>query len=323
MLDSDINRFIVGWYGLSKDTIDHQKTVAVEPPQTTPTVVDYHESFSPTETFMQDQLPILAHKGIYPFPPPFPVHEERLHMFVANTLEDIAKDPTIPTGHLSATHSNPATFIGEAHEATVFMTVVVTVTSLITDTALKTSTTAVFVSTCTTCVTTATTPTTHASVTTTTNSQNPTTASVMTGLMYCSFTGRKNIYTPCPLVHTDSPGMLTGVPTAISSGAPRMKNSLTAARFAIVSLWNAIPGLGRVMHAEDHGNRGCDCSRMKRKLEAAVDLIRMQQRLLESQRDVIREHRRGLHVVLETLANLTATRVGERTARDAPLDLNI
>ncbi|KAI0809749.1 hypothetical protein GGR55DRAFT_679581 [Xylaria sp. FL0064] len=286
---------IAGWYGLSKDTISHHKTATLEPAQTTPTAIDYHESFLPVKTSLQGELPtIIAHK-------------------------DITKDPAIPT---DATNSNPATSLDEANDVTAVKTVIVTVTSVITDTALKTLTTTVIISTCTTCMAT-TTPTTDASADITLDSQNSTTGSVMTGVMYCSFTGRRNIYTLCPLVHTDLPGMLTDTPAAVSSGTPRMKNSFTAIRLAIVSLWNAIPSLGRVMHAESHARCGCDCGGMKRKLEAAVDIIRMQQRLLESQRVMMGEHRRGMNVILETLANLTAARAGERTPRDAPLDLNI
>ncbi|KAI1352763.1 hypothetical protein F5Y01DRAFT_324043 [Xylaria sp. FL0043] len=289
---------IAGWYGLSKDTISHHKTATLEPTQTTPTAVDDHESFLPVKTPLQDQLPtIIAHR-------------------------DITKDPAIPTDRLHAANANPTTSLDEADNVTVVKTVIATVTSVITDTALKTLTTTVIISTCTTCITT-TTPTTDVSADMTIGSQNSTTGSVMTGIMYCSFTGRRNIYTLCPLVHTDSPGMLTDTPAAVSSATPRMKNSFTAIRLAIVSLWNAIPSLGRVMHAGDHGRCGCDCSGIKRKLEAAVDLIRMQQRLLESQRAMISEHRRGIHMILETLANLTAARAGDRTPRDAPLDLNI
>ncbi len=102
-----------------------------------------------------------------------------------------------------------------------------------------------------------------------------------------------------------------------------MKNSFSAVRLAVVSLWNSIPALGSVMQARDHGRCACDCAGTKKKLDAATELIRMQQKLLDSQRTMIHEHRKGLFTVLETLANMTAARVGGKTPRDTPLDLNI
>ncbi|KAI1294416.1 hypothetical protein F5Y03DRAFT_399611 [Xylaria venustula] len=290
---------IIGWYGLTKETIAHQ-SVTVKPTQTTATGIDYNGYFQPAQTPTRDQLFTLSHR-------------------------DVTKDPTIPARHLLAKNSDPTTSSEETEDVTVLKTVIVTVTSVITDTAMKTLTTTVFLSTCTTCVTTSSAPTTSGK-TETTASQDATAGSVMTGIMYCSFTGRRNIYTLCPLVHTDSPGMLTDTPVAVSSATPRMKNSFSAVRIALLSLWNSLPSLGRVMQGKESGRCSCDCDcgGMKKKLDAAVELVRAQQRLLESQQAVISEHRKGLYVVLETLANMTAARAGEKKkTRDVPLDLNI
>ncbi|KAI0541404.1 hypothetical protein GGR58DRAFT_519509 [Xylaria digitata] len=282
---------IVGWYGLSEDTTSHQIITASH--NTTASIgPDKHESFSPTQTTSNDQPGILAHR-------------------------DAPQVPPVTATHLSgAASTNP---LEEIEDVTVVHTIIVTVTSVITNTALKTMTTTVFLSTCTTC---ATTPTISSSADTI-DSQTPKAGDVMTGVMYCSFTGRRNIYTLCPLVHTDSPAMLTGTPEMVSSAAPRMKNSLSVVRLAIISLWNSMPSLGRVMQLQEPGGYVCNCTGMKEKLDSAADLIRMQQRLLDSQRSMINEHRKSLFLALETLANITAARISEKTPRGNPLDLKI
>ncbi|KAI0911363.1 hypothetical protein F4823DRAFT_586225 [Ustulina deusta] len=222
-------------------------------------------------------------------------------------LRDVTKESIVPATHPFTTKSSPMTSLDELENITGVTTVIVTVTSVIPDMAPKTLTTTVFLSMC----------------IDTIDSRCSTTEDIMTGIMYCSFTGRRNIYTLCPLVHTSSPAMLTDAPVAVSSGTPRMKNSFSAVRLAVVSLWNSIPALGSVMQARDHGRCACDCAGTKKKLDAATELIRMQQRLLDSQQTMIHEHRKGLFTVLETLANMTAARVGGKTPRDTPLDLNI
>ncbi|KAI0970878.1 hypothetical protein F4678DRAFT_434977 [Xylaria arbuscula] len=284
---------IIGWYGLSKEIIAHQ-SVTVTPTQMSATVIDYNESFQPGQTPTLDQL-----------------------------LTIYREDPTTLAHHLLAKNPDPTATSDETSDVTVVKTVIVTVTSVITDTAMKTLTTTVFLSTCTTCITTSSTPTASGNAETIA-SQDAAVSSVMTSIMYCSFTGRRNIYTLCPLVHTNSPAMLTDTPVAVSSGTPRMKNSFTAVRIALVSLWNSLPSLGRLMQRQESGRCGCDCTGMKKKLDAAVDLVRVQQRLLESQQAVINEHRKGLYVVLETLVNATAARAGDKKKTgDVPLDLNI
>ncbi|KAI0508279.1 hypothetical protein F5B22DRAFT_424815 [Xylaria bambusicola] len=285
---------IVGWYGLSKDTLAHlHQTVTTDLPQTTPTVVDYHDSYWPTQTPTQGPW-YLFHEGV-----------------------TIA--PTVPPAHHVAAELDPKTSFDETNKVTVVRTIIITVTSIITDTSLKTLTTTVILSTCTTCITT---PTVDAS-TDTKDSQKHTTG-IMTGIMYCSFTGRRNIYTLCPLVHTDSPGMLTGAPLVVSSATPMVTNPFSAVRLAAVSLWNSIPSLSRVMQTKDQQRYDCECAGMRKKLDAAVKLIRIQQKLLDSQRILINDHRKGLSMVLETVANMTAVKVGKKTSRDTPpLNLNI
>ncbi|KAI1427485.1 hypothetical protein F5Y12DRAFT_712021 [Xylaria sp. FL1777] len=289
-----LGSIIVGWYGLSKDTLAHQ-TVTLKPPTATPTAIEFHGPFWPTQTPVQGQSYSLAHR-------------------------DNTTISSIPATHAFAITSQPTAPIEEREDITVARTIIVTVTSVITDMEVKTLTTTVFGSTCTTCITT---PTTGSSADTIDSESSTTTASIMTGIMYCSFTGRRNIYTLCPLVHTNSPAMLTGAPAMVSSATPRMKNSFSAVRLGVLSLWNSIPSLGRVMQANEREKCDCDCVGLKKKLDAAVDLIRLQQQLLDSQRTMINEHRRGFFVVLETLANMTVERVGEGRSRNTPLDLNI
>ncbi|KAI0455067.1 hypothetical protein F5B21DRAFT_503620 [Xylaria acuta] len=281
-LDRMKDKLRVGWYGLSKDTISHSE-VTTRPTATATPVPDPHAFIWPTRTASQGQLHIRGHG-------------------------DTMQAPT-----MTATSSE------EVEKITVVHTIIVTITSIITDTALKTLTTTVFLSTCTTCVTT---PTAGAG-TNITDSPTSTTESFMTGIMYCSFTGRRNIYTLCPLVHADSPAMLTGAPALVSSSTPRVKNPFSAALVAVVSLWNSVPSFGSVLQSKDCGGCDCDCAGMKKKLDSAVDLVRIQQQLLDGQRTMINEHRKSLFLALETLANLTAARAGEKVPGERQLNLKI
>ncbi|KAK5632602.1 hypothetical protein RRF57_008316 [Xylaria bambusicola] len=292
ILGSVIGRYlflpVVGWYGLSKDTLTHQ-TITTDLPQTTPTAVDYHDSFWPTQTSTQ---------GLW-----YLNHE----------------DPTVPPAHLVAAELDPKTSFDDTGKVTVVRTIVITVTSIVTDTSLKTLTTTVILSTCTTCIKA---PTADGSADAK-GSQKPTNG-VMTGIMYCSFTGRRNIYTLCPLIHTDSSAMLTGVPVAVSSARPRINNPLSAVGLAAVSLWNSIPSLARVMQTKDQERCKCECAGMRKKLDAAVQLVRMQQQLLNSQRLLVNNQRNDLSMILEMVANMTTTKIGDKMSTDTPpLDLDI
>ncbi|KAI0415114.1 hypothetical protein F5X98DRAFT_377063 [Xylaria grammica] len=276
---------VVGWYGLSEDTISHQ-TVTTKPTTTALAGPDHDKSFRPTQTASYGQSYIQAREGPLQAPP-------------------------VTTIHPSTTENTPAASLGELKDI-----IVQTLTLNVTPGA--TAATAIL-SLCTTCTTTSTT----SADTSTIDSQMSTSGSTMTGIMYCSFTGRRNIYTLCPYVHVNSPAMLTDTPGMVTSGAPRTKNSLSAVRLAILSLWNSMPSLGSVMQPRDPGAYDCNCTGMKKKLDSAIGLIRMQQQLLEGQRSMINEHRKSLHLALETLANITAARVGEKIPGGTPLDLKI
>ncbi|GAW14865.1 hypothetical protein ANO14919_042700 [Xylariales sp. No.14919] len=276
---------VVGWYGLSEDTISHQ-TVTTKPTTTALAGPDHDKSFRPTQTASYGQSYIQAREGPLQAPP-------------------------VTTIHPSTTENTPAASLGELKDI-----IVQTLTLNVTPGA--TAATAIL-SLCTTCTTTSTT----SADTSTIDSQMSTSGSTMTGIMYCSFTGRRNIYTLCPYVHVNSPAMLTDTPGMVTSGAPRTKNSLSAVRLAILSLWNSMPSLGSVMQPRDPGAYDCNCTGMKKKLDSAIGLIRTQQQLLEGQRSMINEHRKSLHLALETLANITAARVGEKIPGGTPLDLKI
>ncbi|KAI3319074.1 hypothetical protein HD806DRAFT_525696 [Xylariaceae sp. AK1471] len=287
---------IVGWYGLSKDTLAY-KTETTEPATQQPAPPDHRETRWPTQTSPPGQLNIRIHDSTHALPLPTTDPETAL----TTTSEDLAK-------------------------ITVIQTIILTVTSVYTDMSLKTVTTTVFLSTCTgtACLTTPT--------STNTNTPAPTTTTydIMTGLMYCSFTGRPHIYTLCPLVHTNGPGMLSTQPAMASSAtSSSAKNPFSAVRLTVVSLWNSFPGLGRVLPKEkdrsDVRERECNCVRIKKKLDSAVDLVRLQKQLLDSQRAMIAEHRRTLTLALEMVANVTAAaaRAGSYTPRGRPLDLKI
>ncbi|TRX94730.1 hypothetical protein FHL15_004502 [Xylaria flabelliformis] len=269
----------VGWYGLSKDTIAHS-AITTRPTATATPVADSHAFVWPTPTASQDELYIRG------------------------------RETNPPEGIMPTT-----TTFEDPEEITVVHTVIVTITSIITDTTLETLTTTALISKCTTCV--------PVGASTNTIDLSTPTEDVMTGIMYCSFTGRRNIYTLCPLVHADSPGMLTSAPAVVSSATPRIKNPFSVVRVAVVSLWNSVLSMGSALQSNDCGGCHCECAGIKKKLDSAVNLVRIQQELLDSQRDMIDEHRKSLFLALETLANLTATKAGEKGPRERQLNLKI
>ncbi|KAI0555883.1 hypothetical protein F4679DRAFT_578004 [Xylaria curta] len=280
-LDRLKDKIRVGWYGLSKDTIAHS-AITTRPTATATPVAESHAFIWPTPTASKDEV------------------------YIRDRRDTMSSPSTITT---------PSE---EPEKITVVHTIIVTVTSIITDMALKTLTTTVFISTCTTCV-----PTPSVDTSTNTFDLSTPTGDVMTGIMYCSFTGRRNIYTLCPLVHADSPGMLTGAPAVVSSATPRIKNPFSVIRVAFISLWNSVLGLGSALQSNSCGGCHCDCAGIKKKLDSAANLVRIQQELLNSQRDIINEHRKNLFLALETLANLTAAKAGEKGSRERQLNLKI
>ncbi|KAI1148615.1 hypothetical protein F4825DRAFT_433424 [Nemania diffusa] len=300
---------IVGWYGMAEETISHE-TITPEATLITPLPAGYHEPLWPMETPFQGNLYTRAHEGILPIPTKH--HLPARVPAVTNGREDPTQAILI---HTTASE--------DPGQLTVVQTIILTITSIVTDTQLKTVTTTVFVSTCITC---AAKPTTVAN-TDATSEMTPTTTTttedVMTGLMYCSFTGRRNIYTLCPRVHTSAPGMLASAPAVVSSATARAKNPLTALRLAFASLWGSIPSFARVVPEEDQGGCECECAAVRNKLDAAVDLVRVQQQLLDSQRAVIGAQRKGLLLALDMLANMTAARGAADAARGRAMDLKI
>ncbi|KAI1196430.1 hypothetical protein F5X97DRAFT_207940 [Nemania serpens] len=282
---------IIGWFGMAKDTVSHERAATV-PTMTTAATPCYYEALCPKMTSpFYDQLDVRAHEA-----------------------------PTAPTAATPTTTTLPD---DELDKVTVVHTVILTVTKVITDTALKTLTTTVLVSTCTTHITK---PTVGIS-TDATDTATSTSNRVMTGRMFCSFTGRRNIYTLCPLVHTDSPGMLPSTPAVVSAATHGMKNPFGTVRLKITSLWNSIPGL-KATRGEDRGGGSdrdcdCDCAEMHRKLETAMDIARVQQRIIDHQRAVINEHKEKLATALQALLNVTATAARVRAGEGRELALNI
>ncbi|KAI0018234.1 hypothetical protein F4780DRAFT_751893 [Xylariomycetidae sp. FL0641] len=132
----------------------------------------------------------------------------------------------------------------------------------------------------------------------------PTDGDAMTGTMYCPFSGRPNIYTLCPLVHTNQPGMLnaTGGPHMASAATPRLKNPFTSARLALVSLWNSAPSIAWSIPRGKLQDGACDHGALRAKLDRALDVVRLQQEMLDSQHAIIAEHREALAAAMGMLA---------------------
>ncbi|KAI1125746.1 hypothetical protein F5Y10DRAFT_267838 [Nemania abortiva] len=322
---------IIGWIGMSKETVSHEHasstSITMTPvPATVPTV--YHETVTieiTTTTSVLATVPTANHETVtielptmtsvpaaaptgYHHQSPRPTHTPSHHRLHSRDHGDPMQTTTTST-----------TSVEDHGKITSVRTIILTVTSVATDTELemKTVTTTVFMPAC----------TDSAASTDTADSPASTADGSMTVPTYCPFTGRPNIYTLCGYVYADSPDMSTSVPDVVSSSAtPRMKNPFSMIRLAVASLWNSMPGLGALAQAqEDSSRRDCDCAAMQTKLDATVDLVRLQQQLLDSQRAMINQHRKNLLLALEALANVTAAAraVGNVPKRGRPLDLKI
>ncbi|KAI1117602.1 hypothetical protein F5Y14DRAFT_465515 [Nemania sp. NC0429] len=313
---------IFGWYGMAKDTASHEKTTTA-PTKTGAVFPGYYQSLCPAVTESPyGQYCVLS-------------REVPKHTTSTTTT-------TTTTTTRSDEHDEVTTV------RTVTVTVTITITNVMTHTALKTVTTTELVASA--CTTTHTTKPPIGRSTETTEPSASTTDSVTTSHMYCSFTGRDNIYTPCaPLAHTeDSPSTGTGTGTGMPASAPPvklsssssaaaahgMKNPLGTVRLKMASLWNSIPGLGRGEDGNGGGGGGssssgggsepdcdCDCIYMRRELLKATYLTRAQKRLIESQNSMLDWHKEKLEVALQALANMTAARL--RAAGGRELGLNI
>ncbi|KAI8625436.1 hypothetical protein F5Y19DRAFT_489585 [Xylariaceae sp. FL1651] len=277
---------IVGWYGLSKDTISHEVEVdsPSSVPMTQPTPADAVDNDS---SLWSTQ----AKKAFSRSTVLMQMREDPKHSSTTVT------DPPTPNPSLTSS-------VDEVPEITIVHTIVMTITSVVTDTALKTLTTTVFISICTTCLTT---PEMSPS-TTTQASSTATNNNIMTGTMYCPCPSRPNIYTLCPLVHSNQPGMFdaTAVPGMASSAMLGTKNPFTTVRLAFASLWNSVPSLGGLLRADDKDK--CDCAGMKTKLDQVMDLVGVQQQLIDSQHKMISGHRKSLAFALQVLRNVTASK---------------
>ncbi|KAI1506246.1 hypothetical protein F5X99DRAFT_128225 [Biscogniauxia marginata] len=121
---------------------------------------------------------------------------------------------------------------------------------------------------------------------------------VMTGLMYCSWPGRPNIYTLCPATHTQEPGMLdpTDVP-AVASAASRPANPIVralswleaTAKFPryIVSPPSFFAKTEAAATAVSREKAGYEDT--QRKLARAAELVRALQHVLAEQQRVLAE----------------------------------
>ncbi|KAI1186425.1 hypothetical protein F5B17DRAFT_431593 [Nemania serpens] len=336
---------ILGWYGMAKDTVSHEGTAAA-PTKTAMEFPPYYEPFCPASTLSSDGQPcILPHTAPTNATPATtttpPDDIDTVTVTVMRTVTD-----TITHVKTVTTVAPIVVTVSRVHTTTAVYPFFVTSTRVHTVTAVKTSTTTAFVFTCATDFPEPT-ITISAEVTdTSTSTSKPTSTSsnsVMTGLMYCTFTGRPNVYTLCPHVHTDSPGRLPSAPVVDSAGTHGAKNPFGAARIKITSLWNSIPGLGKCMRGkgeeeEDRSGGGdggsererdcdcdCDCAEMKRNLEETLDLVVIQQRVIDRQRALINEHKEKLIVALQALLNVTsaAARIRRGAVGGQELNLNI
>ncbi|KAI1084030.1 hypothetical protein F5B20DRAFT_576970 [Whalleya microplaca] len=156
--------------------------------------------------------------------------------------------------------------------------------------------------------------------------------------MYCPFTGRPNIWTLCapepepttalaqalnaPSATVSLSDIHTNMTAASSVAAPGITNPLSALRLALASLWGSASSLGRTAREVRNGDgdeygkcncdRVCDCEygKVRDKLQAALDLARMQAQLLDSQDALIREHRRQFAAAMEVLDAVVRNETG-------------
>ncbi|KAI1820922.1 hypothetical protein F4861DRAFT_545088 [Xylaria intraflava] len=224
-----IGSVAAGWYGMAKDTIQLQGT---HPAARFSAVYNHSEPVWAAQTVSYNQQQIQNDTDSTQLP----------HMVITQMTSDKAN----------------STASSQVDNITVVKTTVLTVTSVVTDTEMETLTTTVFPSTST------------IATTAYGNDNSPVTSaetdSVMTGIMYCSFTGHRNVYTLCPLVHTRSPAMLTGAPPMVSSGALGLRNPFTALRIIFKRLWNLTPAPEEAM-----SQAKCDCQALASSLEIAVE----------------------------------------------------
>ncbi|KAI1179852.1 hypothetical protein F4777DRAFT_532204 [Nemania sp. FL0916] len=319
---------IIGWYGLSQETITHDEISTAAPTMATPAPPDYRVS-------PWIQTPALDVTSDF-------------------SPQVLARDDLVTS---TTTMNLGITTVAQTIVVTIVTTETLT-TEILTTEILTTepSTT----ESPTTCTTTLTTPTSRTALGMPTD-QN---GSVMTGIMYCSFTGRRNIFTLCPHIHTEGPGMLPTAPVpvavslSLSSGASPSRNAnnpFVTIREAMTSFWTAMdraygqamleikaritatlgskralwghvhskpkaePGLqpqSKIQEDEkerkEHGKGGggcscdCDCQLMREQILEAYALLEQSSDMLGHQYEIMDKHRKGLVHFDAVLANVTA-----------------
>ncbi|KAI1343826.1 hypothetical protein F5Y15DRAFT_179678 [Xylariaceae sp. FL0016] len=323
---------VVGWWGLSADTIRHHSvtnatnatggtapvsaTQGPAPPNDDEDDGTFVAMVDPSDFRAMENSHSVIRSGLKPMP----AGDHKMDM----------QRPIEPKESLSSQTDEPSTQPDTdtgptgTPEVTIFRTVTITTSVTGRTTELRTTTILEPVNPGPPVVATTLVHTTHpTSISSATASAGST--EVMTGLMYCSFTGRSHIYTLCPWVHMAQPKMLesSDIPIVGSAASSRMHNPLTSVRLAMVSLWKAVPSYGRAVM--QYGDTMCECSETKSKLDHALELVRMQQQLLKSQQELINEHRKSYTIALDTLESTTGSRPNGSCIKsgydDGPLDV--
>ncbi|KAH9893707.1 hypothetical protein F4778DRAFT_784203 [Xylariomycetidae sp. FL2044] len=171
--------------------------------------------------------------------------------------------------------------------------------------------------------------------------------SVMTGDMFCPFVDRPKIYTPCPWVHTETPGMVntTDTPALASAAVPKLVNPVSNARSTLAYLYEKVTttmttmtkktklarmkkvsfgrddhdtATGRPYYYYDDDDDDDDTAAIRNRVYELSDLVQAQQKLLHERRVLLEEQRQLLADAMEVLARVReTTRVQRRALDDA------
>ncbi|KAI1417971.1 hypothetical protein F5Y13DRAFT_184483 [Hypoxylon sp. FL1857] len=323
-----VGTVITGWAGLVAETVRHQKptmnpgasfspaTRQPAPPNLAARDFDVTWSHPQTSTAMEigavtawvsedaasTLLPASTAKQgfVVVASPPFdPNDGYALEPEVPHVAEDIVTTVFVtvtayPTPYSSSSSSSSASYSpGSSSSST-------------SDTTSSTTSSSLPSSTSSTTLPSSTTSGTSTSSSTATPTTAATTTTTSKHLMYCPHSEQPDVWTLCP-TPSAATAAAKSIPTAESAATRRMSSSFSDLRAALVSLWNSIPASGRVT-ALWHTHQGpvkaeaCRCDKLERKLRAAVDLIRLQQRILDDQEALLEEHRRAFAAAVDVLA---------------------
>ncbi|KAI0136808.1 hypothetical protein BJ170DRAFT_603294 [Xylariales sp. AK1849] len=153
---------------------------------------------------------------------------------------------------------------------------------------------------------------------------------VMTGNMFCLATNRQhNVYTPCPRTHTSQTGMVeaTAVPNAVVESTAKgqessnplalLKNAMVMIRRSVAIHIGALSQAandakvvveGKCYHS--HARELLDENhKLKEGLEYALQVVRMQQELLDSQHRVIEDQRSSIEELTKLWVSLQTERL--------------